>query len=238
MSISFLIVAALTISPVQPGQTPSHSQGATHQSQHISRSTVTRSTVVGEWQMVHPKWKGTMNFAANGRFSRPHGDGGKWQLKIDGDRTVLYLDWDSWAPETAVMVAPDYFRGNTSDGQFELRRPTPERRETADAPEPPKGFYNPELKSALSGSTWEMKDGKRFTLQADGSTTANWHERKGYWRIVGPKTIELKIWWKPRPAEQLSVDADAKVLRWNDEAFGGIAKRVDEVHDARERNQP
>src|SRR4051812_47582707 len=90
-----------------------------------------------------------------------------------------------------------------------------------------KEFSDPALKERLQDSTWVFQDGKRFTLHADGSTSASWHSRKGVWRIIGKNRLQLTITWKLEAPGIVSVESDASVVRWSDEEWGKLAKRVE-----------
>ena len=189
----------------------------------------TNWSVVGEWRVTHPNWKGILSIRPDGTFSRPQGDGGKWTLTAQDDHLSLQLVWSSWGTETAHMIAPDYFRGEVRKGRFELRRGekvVPEEPTATQQPPPPKEFNAPALKKQLSDSTWELRDGKHFTLHADGSTSGDWHDRKGFWRIVSPNAVQLTMQWRTIPPTTVTADSDATVLRWSDEDWGQIAKRV------------
>lgn len=186
-------------------------------------------TVAGEWRVKHPNWNGMLVIRPDGTFSRPHGDGGKWTLTAQGNHLTLQLVWSSWVTENADMISPDHFRGEVRKGPFELRRGEKQAsEEPVAAPKfpPPKEIDAPELKTKLSDSTWELRDGKRFTLHADGSTSGDWHDRKGFWRITSPDTVQLTIQWRNSPPATVTPNADATVLRWSDEDWGQIAKRV------------
>lgn len=77
------------------------------------------------------------------------------------------------------------------------------------------------LGDLLRDTTWLMRDdgkyhrwapgdpAKSFTLKADGTTSATWHKRTGYWKVTGPHTIELSIDSKGTPAS-LTFDGDAQ----------------------------
>lgn len=208
----------LTSTPSTPA--PENSSGAADK---------TNWSVAGEWQVIHPNWKGVLIIRPDGTFLRPHGDGGKWTLTAQGDQLSLQLVWGSWVTETALMIAPDFFRGEMRKGPFELRRGekrVPENSAATPPPSPPKEFDAPDLKTKLADSTWELRDGKHFTLHADGSTSGDWHDRKGFWRIVSPDSLQLTIQWRTVPPATVILNADATVLRWSDEEWGQIAKRV------------
>lgn len=83
-----------------------------------------------------------------------------------------------------------------------------------------------DLKQRLSGSTWDRKDGKKFTLQVDGTTTGSWHERKGFWKVIAPNMVEMHISWAPEPPERVTLNPDAALMRWV--KGGEIAKRAKE----------
>ena len=186
-------------------------------------------TVVGEWEVKHPNWNGTLTIRADGTFSRKNGDGGKWRLTADHHEPALQLIWDAWGTEIAQMITPDLFRGQVRKGAIELRRggnAAPEEVAATPPAQPPEGIDAPELKKKLSDSTWELRDGKHFTLHADGSTTGDWHNRKGFWRITSPTTVQLTIQWRDLPPATVTLNADATVLRWSDEEWGQIARRV------------
>lgn len=151
----------------------------------------TNWSVAGEWQVSHPSWKGALIIRPDGTFLRPHGDGGKWTLSAQGDQLALKLIWDSWVTDTALMIAPDLFRGEVRSGLIELRRG--EKRVAEDAAatpplSPPKDFDAPDLKAKLADSTWALRDGKHFTLHADGSTSGDWHDRK---RVLADRVARL-----------------------------------------------
>lgn len=187
-------------------------------------------SVVGEWQVTHPNWQGTLAIRPDGTFARAHGDGGKWTLTADGDHLVLQLIWNSWVTETAAMITPDRFVGRVRKGEFELRRgeeQAPAEPASTLQPPPAKEFDDPAAKARLSDSTWQLEDGKHFTLHADGSTTADWHDRKGSWRTVGPNRVQLAILWRERPMATVTVERDGTLLRWSDEDWGKLAKRVE-----------
>ena len=73
---------------------------------------------------------------------------------------------------------------------------------------------------------WQFRDGKQFTLNPGGSTTSDWHNRKGSWRIVGPNQVALSVMWRDKTAPTVSVESKASVLRWSDDYWGQIAKRI------------
>jgi hypothetical protein len=190
-----------------------------------------RWTVTGDWIAKHPKWDDTITLRQDGTFSRGHGEGGKWRLTVDVDRPVLQLDWKDWNAETVEMITGDLFRGSARSGVLELRRAT-----TADAvavgeakPQPAaaKEVDDPALRARLSDSVWRLQDGKKFTLKADGSTSGDWHERKGSWRIVGRNQVELTILWRPKGPSTVSVESNGSLLRWPDSEWGQIARRVE-----------
>jgi hypothetical protein len=73
---------------------------------------------------------------------------------------------------------------------------------------------------------WQLRDGKRFTLRADGTTTASWHKREGAWKTVAPNKIQLTISMSALPPETVTIESDATVLRWADADFGMLAFRL------------
>jgi hypothetical protein len=222
MNLLFFLLAALTF------------EGGTSDAKGIPADIagLKREHLIGHWEATHPRWRGRIELQESGRFARAGGDGGRWQLKADVDPPVLELDWDEWAKESARALSPNLFKGAVRDGEITLKRmPDGGTQDTSaeakkEQQETLPEFHAPELKAQMSGSVWEMKDGKQFTLHADGSTTGSWHERKGTWRIVAPETVELHIWWRKKPPEQVKVEKDATILRWSDESFGGVAKRL------------
>jgi hypothetical protein len=186
-------------------------------------------TVTGNWFGKHAKWSDMIAIRPDGTFSRSEGGGGKWRLSAQGDHPVLELNWDSWQPEVIDMISPDIFRGSTRSGKFELRRVAGE---IAVAPaekpqlEPEKEFDDPALKSRLTNSVWQLQDGKQFTLHSDGSTTGDWHTRKGSWRIIGPNQVQLTITWREKQPSTVAVDTNGSILRWPDTEWAQIAKRL------------
>ena len=71
-----------------------------------------------------------------------------------------------------------------------------------------------ELKEKLKDSKWDQKDGKTFELHADGTTRGSWHERKGFWKVVGPNLIDMHVNWGPSPPDHVTVSPDANLLHW------------------------
>jgi hypothetical protein len=93
------------------------------------------------------------------------------------------------------------------------------------------GIPGPGTQERLSDSVWRLKDGKRFTLRADGSTSGSWHNRKGRWRIIGSNKIQLTMNWKPSAPAVATVESDGTVLRWSDSEWGQVAKRIEPKRD-------
>jgi len=116
----------------------------------------------------------------------------------------------------------------TSTTRAELRTPAAKEQNANPGAEPPfqKEFNDPVLKDRLKDSTWQFQDGKRFTLHADGTTTASWHARHGLWRIIGRNKLQLIVTWKGEIPSVVSVEGGASLLRWSDEEWGKLAKRV------------
>jgi len=82
-------------------------------------------SVLGDWQVSHPHWNGSLTIRADGTFARPHGDGGRWVLGGDPDRPLLILRWNAWGTESVAMMTPDYLRGGSENNGMELRRLRP-----------------------------------------------------------------------------------------------------------------
>jgi hypothetical protein len=188
----------------------------------------------GEWAAKHPDWKGKITIRPDGTFARGIGDGGKWRLTNENGQAALELNWEKWDTQVLPMISPDLFRGKVRRGTFELRR----IQTTAAAEGKPKpetewleGYQAPALKERLNDSVWRLKDGKRFTLRADGSTSGSWHNRKGQWRIVGSNKIQLTMNWKPSGPAVAAVESDGTVLRWSDSEWGQVAKRVEKKEE-------
>ena len=70
------------------------------------------------------------------------------------------------------------------------------------------------LNDKLKDSKWDLKNGKTFTLHADGTTTGSWLERKGSWKVSAPDAIDMHINWAPGKLERVTVSPDANFLRW------------------------
>lgn len=187
-------------------------------------------SVTGNWFAKHPAWDDTLSIQADGSFIRSDGDGGKWRLIIKDDHPALEMTWEGWKPEILSMITQNLFRGPMRNGVLELRRIAP----GVPVPPPPKAsaepakeFDAPKLKALLQDSVWRLRDGKQFTLHADGTTSGSWHSRKGFWRIIGPNQVQLTIAFADRPPATVTVEGStATHLRWPDEDWGVLAKRL------------
>ena len=50
------------------------------------------------------------------------------------------------------------------------------------------------LTKQLSNTEWRVtSDGRTFTLHPDGTTTSDWHQRKGSWKVTGAHTLDLSV---------------------------------------------
>jgi len=186
--------------------------------------------VIGDWATKTPDWKGTITIRADGTFARRIGDGGKWRLTTKGGEAALELDWEKWEKQVLPMVSPDLFRAKVRRGTVEMRRIEMNSLGKAKTKVESEWLAEqkvPALKERLNDSVWRLKDGKRFTLRADGTTSGSWHNRKGQWRIVGPDKIQLSINWRSESPSVALVESDGTVLRWSDSEWGQIAKRVE-----------
>jgi hypothetical protein len=186
--------------------------------------------VTGEWAAKTPDWKGTISIRPDGTFARGMGDGGKWRLTAKDGKAALELNWDKWDTQVLTMLSPDLFRAKVRKGTIELRRKAADG-SVAAPPKPEDAwldeYKDPALKQRLDDSVWRLKDGKRFTLRADGTTDGSWHSRKGRWRIVGANKVQLTINWRPEGPATVSVESNGQLLRWGESEWGQIAKRVE-----------
>jgi hypothetical protein len=82
------------------------------------------------------------------------------------------------------------------------------------------------LESKLSDSHWRLQNGKTFTLHTDGKTTANWHGRKGSWKVTGVSTAELELSFKgDNPPVKATFNPDATIASWGVGKERTVAKR-------------
>jgi hypothetical protein len=47
------------------------------------------------------------------------------------------------------------------------------------------------LRAHLRDTKWSLSGGRTFELKPDGTTTASWHRHVGFWKVVGPNTVEM-----------------------------------------------
>lgn len=91
-------------------------------------------SVLGEWQVKHPAWSGSVLLLADGTLIAPNqapnggADKGRWTLASFQGMPLLVVAWDNWGTESLVMIEPDYFRGQIKRGSFmEMRRNSSEK---------------------------------------------------------------------------------------------------------------
>lgn len=85
------------------------------------------------------------------------------------------------------------------------------------------------LRSRLTETKWRLSGDKTFILHGDGTTTGDWTQRKGDWKVTGPNTLELSIWNVPR-TEAVTIDEGASMITWvdkdEDQAYPNVAKKI------------
>ncbi|HEV7402566.1 MAG TPA: hypothetical protein VGO11_06565 [Chthoniobacteraceae bacterium] len=79
-------------------------------------------SVVGKWKVKNGSWEALLELKSDGTVTRSDDKYGHWSLTSSEGHLVLVLDWAQWQAETATMFQPDYFRGRSQAGEFELRR--------------------------------------------------------------------------------------------------------------------
>jgi hypothetical protein len=86
-------------------------------------------SVLGQWVVTHPSWRGEIHLKADGTLVAPFqgpnrgDDPGRWSLTSVQGTPLLVIVWDHWGTESLLMVGPDYFRGQAKPGSFmEMRR--------------------------------------------------------------------------------------------------------------------
>jgi acyl dehydratase len=90
--------------------------------------------VVGEWQVKHPAWSGSVLLLADGTLIAPNqapnggADKGRWTLASFQGTPLLVVAWNNWGTEALEMIDPDYFRGQIEKDSFmEMRRSSVEQ---------------------------------------------------------------------------------------------------------------
>ena len=79
-------------------------------------------SAVGKWKVKNGSWEAVLELKGDGTATRSDDKSGHWSLTSSGGHVILVLDWAHWQAETAAMFEPDYFRGRSDAGEFELRR--------------------------------------------------------------------------------------------------------------------
>lgn len=90
------------------------------------------------------------------------------------------------------------------------------------------------LKQKLADTKWRIDKDKTFMLFADGSSTANWTPRKGRWKVIDDKTVELDVGNIQRQ-EKVSVSQGVTLMTWldreEDQAHSKVAKKIVPIAD-------
>lgn len=82
------------------------------------------------------------------------------------------------------------------------------------------------LRTHLRDSKWKLGNGgKSFELHADGSTSASWHGKKGYWKVTGPATAEIVITNSGAP-KKITFDDEATTGTIDGDTGPETAKRI------------
>lgn len=105
---------------------PSPSPTATHDKKtHLPEDIFPVWSVVGDWHVTHPVWSDIVTIRVDGTFiAKRQGTTGHWVLSAESGTPLLVMMWDEWGTESAYMIGPNHFRGQTgSRGKFfDMRR--------------------------------------------------------------------------------------------------------------------
>ena len=176
----------------------------------------TAADVPGKWLGVNPRWTGLVVFYPNGTFVRPLIGVGRWELATEKEKPQLVIMWDGYGTDMATMVSRDYFRAAVPNGVFHLYRVPPVPAAPAVEADP----TDPAMvaaKARLENSTWQIIHTKNVFLNANGTVTASWDERKGTWKLIAPNALVFDVPWQPAPAKIVTTNLDATILRWTDD---------------------
>jgi hypothetical protein len=81
-----------------------------------------RWSIVGDWRMTHPSWRGVLTIRADGTVSNSRATG-RWVLTSEAGTPLLVIRWDLSGTDSIAMVTPDHFRGQHRKDQFiDMRR--------------------------------------------------------------------------------------------------------------------
>ena len=90
------------------------------------------------------------------------------------------------------------------------------------------------LKQKLADTKWRIDKDKTFMLLADGTSTSNWTPRKGHWKLIDDKTVELDVGNIQRQ-EKVSVSQGGTLMTWldreEDQQHSKVAKKIVPIAD-------